>query len=74
MLVRKCEVQSVFVWELAEWAPILMCEVLLYCSNMTNLPFASGLWAAASSCQLWFLEGLIVSNNNKDIALQRLRA
>lgn len=74
MLVRKSEVQPVFVWELAEWAPILMCEVLLYCSNMTNLPFASGLWAAASSCQLWFLEGLIVSNNNKDIALQRLRA
>lgn len=74
MLVRKSEVQPVFLWELAGWAPILMCEVLLYCSNMTNLPFASVLWAAGSSCQLWFLEGLMVSNKCKDSAFQRLRA
>lgn len=74
MLVRKSKAQPVFIWELAEWALILMCEVLLYCSNMANLPFASGLWAAASSCQLCFLESLIVSNNYKDIAFQRLGA
>lgn len=74
MLVSKSEIQPVFIWELAEWAPILMCDILLCGSNMTNLAFASGFWAAASSCQLCFLEDLIVSKNYQDMALQRLRA
>lgn len=49
-----------------------MSEVLLYCSNMSNLPFVSVLRTAVSCCQLWLLEGLIVSDNYKDIILQRL--
>lgn len=72
MLVRNSEIWPVFVQELVERAPTLMSGVLLYCSNMSNLPFVSVLWTAVSCCQLQFLEGLIVSNNYKDIVLQRL--
>lgn len=47
---------------------MLVSEVLLYCSDRSYLPFVSVLRTPASSCQICFLEGLIVSN--KDIILQ----
>jgi len=49
-----------------------MSEVLLYCRDVSNLPFVSVLRTAASCCQVPLLEGFVVSNNFKDIILQRL--